>query len=62
MFHKVLKYFLQVRLTESSNTQGNQGWEALVTGQLHQSSILCLTKIQQLARGKKQHTSHIKEK
>lgn len=45
----------EMRLTESSNTKGNQGRKALITGQLHQSSIFCLTKVQQLARGKEEH-------
>lgn len=61
MDHKVQKYFLHVRLTESSNTKGNQGRKALITGQLHQTSILCLTKVQQLARRKQEHSSHTKK-
>lgn len=35
-------------LTESCDAERNQRGEALVTGQLHQSSILCLTQVQQL--------------
>lgn len=49
------KKSLAMRLTKSSNTKGDQGRKALITGQLHQSSIFCLTKVQQLARGKEQH-------
>lgn len=40
----------QSPLTESSDAEGNQRGEALVTGKLHQSSILCLTQVQQLGR------------
>ena len=44
-------------LTESSNAERNKGWKALITGQLHQRSILCLAQVQQLETREKQHTS-----
>lgn len=44
------------QLTERSDAEGNQGGEALVAGQLHQSSILCLTQVQQLERQGTKHT------